>query len=111
MMNWTSNSCGGGHLRRRAGAFAPSASPFLTSFRLDDDPDDDAEDDDEFEDDDEDGDDEEEDDEEVPETWQVERTASFARPDSRLTSDIELPRLAPSFRLVKAGIHSAGLRR
>ena len=98
MTNRASNICGGHQQGRRAGACSPPASPFLTPLRLDDDQDDDTEDDDEFEDEDDD-DDEEEDDEEVPETWQVERTTLIGRPDSRLTSDIELPRLAPSFRL------------
>jgi|KBSSwiStaDraftv2_1062776.scaffolds.fasta_scaffold399848_3 hypothetical protein len=78
----------------------------MTPFRLDDDePDPDEEDEDDFEEDEDKGDDEDDEDEEEDgeeeETWQV----------SRLTSPIELPRLAGIFQLSQAGIDSAGSRR
>jgi len=82
-------------------AFHPCAGWFISAFRLDDDDEDeDVEDEDEFEDDDGDEEDEEDDDEDVPETWQV-RAQGGPEPlmGSRLTSGVELPRLAESFQL------------
>ena len=89
------------HPRGDRGGAHPCTGWFIGALRLDDDEeeDEDVEDEDEFEDDD--GDEEDEDDDEdVPETWQV---RAHGRPEplmgSRLTSGVELPRLAASFQL------------
>ena len=89
------------HPRGDRGGAHPCTGWFIGALRLDDDEeeDEDVEDEDEFEDDD--GDEEdEEDDEDVPETWQVLARGRPRQPmGSRLTSGVELPRLAASFQL------------